>query len=155
VPEAVVAGSLVPKLDFYGPRTAHGSSLSPAVSAALLARAGRVEEALAMFRVAACLDIDDATGMTAAGLHLANLGGLWQAMLSGFAGVGVADGVMTVDPQLPAAWRHVELRFRCLGRRVRLVIDGADVQVTADAALSVRVRGGPIRSVGPERGGAS
>jgi trehalose/maltose hydrolase-like predicted phosphorylase len=155
VPEAVAAGSLAPNLDFYGPRTAHGSSLSPAVSAGLLARAGRPEEALALFRVAACLDLDDATGMTAAGLHLANLAGLWQAMLTGFAGVNVSDGVMTVDPQLPVAWRSVEVRFRCLGRRVRLAIDGNDVQVTADAALPVRVGGGPTRSVGPRREPAS
>ncbi|HVN13516.1 MAG TPA: hypothetical protein VMT69_15595, partial [Kineosporiaceae bacterium] len=45
VPEEVAPGSLVPNLDFYGPRTAHGSSLSPAITAAVLARAGRAEEA--------------------------------------------------------------------------------------------------------------
>ena len=40
VPSQVRPGSLGPNLDFYGPRTAHGSSLSPAVTAPLLARAG-------------------------------------------------------------------------------------------------------------------
>ncbi len=38
VPGEVVDGSLQPCLDFYGPRTAHGSSLSPAIHASLLAR---------------------------------------------------------------------------------------------------------------------
>ena len=39
VPDEVVAGSLEPNLRFYEPRTAHGSSLSPAIHASLLARA--------------------------------------------------------------------------------------------------------------------
>ena len=42
VPDEVAAGSLEPNLDFYGPRTAHGSTLSPGVHATLLARAGRL-----------------------------------------------------------------------------------------------------------------
>ena len=37
VPSQVQPGSLEPNLDFYGPRTAHGSSLSPGVTATLLA----------------------------------------------------------------------------------------------------------------------
>ncbi|HZD72489.1 MAG TPA: hypothetical protein VE776_01130, partial [Actinomycetota bacterium] len=46
----------------YGPRTAHGSSLSPAVHAALLARAGHPNQALAMLEMACRLDLDDLTG---------------------------------------------------------------------------------------------
>ncbi|WP_024805024.1 glycoside hydrolase family 65 protein [Nocardia sp. BMG51109] len=86
VPEEVAPGSLVPNLEFYGPRTTHGSSLSPAIMAALLARAGRADEALEMLRPALRLDLDDRTATTAAGLHMATLGGVWQALLVGFAG---------------------------------------------------------------------
>ena len=39
VPEEVAADSLARNLDHYGPRTAHGSSLSPAIHASLCARA--------------------------------------------------------------------------------------------------------------------
>ncbi len=42
VPDEVAAGSLAANLAFYEPRTAHASSLSPGVHAALLARAGRL-----------------------------------------------------------------------------------------------------------------
>ena len=75
VPGEVAPGSLRPNLDFYGPRTAHGSSLSPAITACLLARAGRADEALAMLRMALDLDLGDLTGMTAAGLRMATFGG--------------------------------------------------------------------------------
>ena len=67
VPGEVEPGSLVPNLDFYLPRTAHGSSLSPAVTATLLARAGRPDDALAMLDIALRLDLEDTTGMTAGG----------------------------------------------------------------------------------------
>ena len=41
VPDEVEPNTLEPNLRFYGPRTAHGSSLSPAIHAALYARARR------------------------------------------------------------------------------------------------------------------
>ena len=33
------------------------------------------------------MDLDDLTGSTAGGLHLATMGGLWQALAFGFAGL--------------------------------------------------------------------
>src|SRR4029079_5001132 len=63
-------GSLVPNLDYYEPRTAHGSSLSPAIHASVFARAGRVDDALAALRLAAQIDLDDLTATGADGLHL-------------------------------------------------------------------------------------
>jgi trehalose/maltose hydrolase-like predicted phosphorylase len=83
VPEQTAPGSLQPNLAFYGPRTAHGSSLSPAVHAALLARAGDPERALELFRLACRLDLDDLTGTSAGGLHVATMGGVWQALATG------------------------------------------------------------------------
>ena len=147
VPGEVAAGSLGPNLDYYGPRTAHGSSLSPAVTASLLARAGRPDEALAMLRTALALDIADLSGMTAAGLHLANLGGVWQAVLSGFAGVRVGAGVLSVDPQLPGAWGSLQVRFRCLGRRVRLDITRERVEIGTDGPLLAGLAGAMPRRV--------
>ena len=147
VPSLVQPGSLGPNLDFYGARTAHGSSLSPAITATLLARAGRADEALAMLGVALTLDIGDTTGMTAAGLHIANLAGVWQAMLSGFAGAAVRAGVLTIDPRLPAAWGSFEIRFRCLGRKIRLTITRDDVVVHTDGPLWACLAGDAPRRV--------
>ena len=141
VPDEVQPGSLGPNLDYYDPRTAHGSSLSPAVTASLLARAGRPDEALAMLRVAMALDLDDLTGMTGSGLHMANMGGIWQAVVFGLAGVRVRAGVLTVDPRLPSAWDGLRLRFRCLGRRVRLDISHDRTEIWADGPLAAALPG--------------
>jgi len=151
VPDEVVPGSLGPNLDFYGPRTAHGSSLSPAITAALLARAGRADEALRLLRIALELDLDDLSGSTAAGLHMATLAGVWQAMLTGFAGVRVRNGGLWVDPVLPASWPSLGLRFRCLGRSVRLDVTHEAVEIRADGPLRVEVAGQTPQTVTGDR----
>jgi trehalose/maltose hydrolase-like predicted phosphorylase len=150
VPGEVEAGSLAPNLDFYLPRTAHGSSLSPAASAALLARAGRADEALTMLGIALRLDLDDATGMTAGGLHLANLAGVWQAVLAGFGGVSVDRDAVHVEPHLPSAWSALHLRFRCLGRRLSLSITGDHVRLRTDGPIRVALPGLRVRRVEKE-----
>ena len=103
--------SLVPNLDFYEPRCSHGSSLSPTIHAALLARAGRPDQALEPFRLAANIDRADLTGTTAGGVHLATMGGLWQALAYGFAGLRPQGSVLEIDPQLPGVWDALALRL--------------------------------------------
>ncbi|NNH70494.1 glycoside hydrolase family 65 protein [Nocardia uniformis] len=139
VPEETAPGTLAANLDFYGPRTAHGSSLSPASMAALLARAGRPDAALEMLRPALRLDLDDRTGSTATGLHMATIAGVWQAMLTGFAGVRVRDGVLRVRPVLPDSWPRLGIAFRALGRCIRLDITRAGIGIRVDGPVTVQV----------------
>jgi trehalose/maltose hydrolase-like predicted phosphorylase len=127
LPEEVAPRSLLPNLDFYEPRTAHGSSLSPAIHAGLLARAGRYGAALQALRVAARLDLDDLTGTTAGGLHLATMGGLWQALVYGFAGIRPRGDSLIVDPRLPREWTALEIALCLHGRPVRVRIDRSGV----------------------------
>src|SRR4029450_2016222 len=103
-PEGVAPGSMLPNLDFYEPRTAHGSSLSPAIHAGLLARAGRYRAALEALQIAARLDLDDLTGSAAGGVHVATMGGLWQALVYGLASVRARGRPLVVAPSpRPAA----------------------------------------------------
>jgi trehalose/maltose hydrolase-like predicted phosphorylase len=141
VPDEVVAGSLAPCLDFYEPRTAQGSSLSPAVYASVLARAREPERALALFRLAARLDLDDLTGTTAGGIHLATMGGLWQALAFGFLGLRAGRGVLSIDPCLPAGWSALGLRLRFGGAPIGIRAEHDRVTITCEAPLLVSVAG--------------
>jgi beta-phosphoglucomutase family hydrolase len=144
IPEETVPGSLAENLRYYLPRCAQGSSLSPSVHATLLARAGRTDEALALLQVAAVVDLEGPTDATAEGLHLANLGGVWQAVVHGFAGVAVGrpdDAVLIVDPRLPAAWEELRVSLVWHGTPVHLVCRHDSVQVAPAAAVTVRVHG--------------
>jgi trehalose/maltose hydrolase-like predicted phosphorylase len=139
LPDDVVPHSLATSLAFYEPRTAHGSSLSPAISAALFARAGEPERALELFRLAARLDVDDLTGTTAGGLHLATMGGVWQALAYGFLGLRAQDDFLCIDPSLPEEWSALELRFRFHGRRVHVRAEHDAVTVRCNGSIDVCV----------------
>jgi trehalose/maltose hydrolase-like predicted phosphorylase len=141
VPEETAAGSLLPNLDYYEPRTSHGSSLSPGVHASLLARAGRVDEALEELRIAARIDLDDLTDTTATGLHLATMGSVWQAVAFGFAGLRAYGGRLAIDPRLPPSWEAMEVRLRYRGMRLRVRVEPGSFTVTSDRPLSVSVAG--------------
>ncbi|HTY72089.1 MAG TPA: glycosyl hydrolase family 65 protein [Actinomycetes bacterium] len=138
---ALPAGSLRADLDHYLPRTAHGSSLSPPVVAALLARAGRPDEAMQWLDLALRMDLDDLTRMTASGVHLATVAGVWQALVFGFAGARVEGDALRLDPVLPSRWGGLGLRFRCRGRRVGLEIGPGTLVARADGPLRLRVGG--------------
>ena len=148
VPDEVVPGSLEPNLRFYEPRTAHGSSLSPATHASLLARARDFDKALEALRLAARMDLDDLTGSTAGGLHLATMGGLWQALAFGFAGLRPRAGMLHVDPVLPPSWSSLELRVRFRGSKVHLRVEHSYLSIHADRSTAVVVGGTPF-SAGP------
>jgi trehalose/maltose hydrolase-like predicted phosphorylase len=142
VPDSTARRSLAANLDFYEPRTAHGSSLSPGLHAALLARAGRVSEALETLRMTARLDLDDLTRTTAGGLHLAAMGSLWQALVYGFAGVRPRATSLSLDPHLPVSWHALEIPLRYQGNRLRLRIEPEAMTLHAERPLTVRFSGG-------------
>ena len=160
LPDEVVRGSLVANLDYYEPRTAHGSSLSPGIHAALFARAGRIEDALDALQLAASIDADDVTRTGAGGVHLAAMGSVWQALAYGFAGVRPRGEALVVDPALPAAWSTLELRVRFRGVAVRLRVEPDAIVVKATAAINLVVdnrgfacRAGETRIPRDNRGG--
>jgi trehalose/maltose hydrolase-like predicted phosphorylase len=150
VPDEVAAGSLEPNLDFYEPRTAHGSTLSPGVHAALLARAGRLEQALEMLRLTSRIDLDDIGDNTGGGLHLAAMGSVWRALAFGFAGLRPIGGALAIDPVLAPGWDALELRVRFRGSRVHVRVEPTEVMASADPPVHVldgenrRIQLGPV-----------
>ncbi len=140
VPDEMVRGSLEPNLRFYEPRTAHGSSLSPGIHAALFARARDDHKALEALRIAARIDLDDLTATTGGGLHFGALGSVWQALALGFAGMRPSrDGVLALDPRLPTEWSAFEVNVVFRGRRVRLRKERGVATVSSDEPVRVRV----------------
>jgi trehalose/maltose hydrolase-like predicted phosphorylase len=143
LPDEVAPGSLGPNLRFYEPRTAHGSSLSPAVHAALFARVGQLDRALELLRLSSRMDLDDLTQTTSGGLHLATMGGLWQALVYGFAGIRPMGATLRLDPRLPASWDRFEVNLRFLGSRVSVAIDEARLRLVADPPVAMVLAGRP------------
>jgi trehalose/maltose hydrolase-like predicted phosphorylase len=100
-------------------------------------------EALAALRLAARIDLDDLTRSTAGGLHLATMGGLWQALAFGFAGVRPSNDVLRIDPLLPNAGGALELGLRFRGSPLRLRIESGAVTLDAGAPVKAGLGDAP------------
>ena len=126
----------------YEPRCAHGSSLSAGFHALVAARLGDSDTALRYLREAAALDLDpDPT--SAGGVRMAGLGGVWQAVVLGFAGLDLMGDVLGLDPKLPPEWGSLSFRVHWRGRIVQVAIASGVVQatLTAGAPMELRVAG--------------
>ncbi len=137
IPADLPAGSLSADLDHYLPRTTHGSSLSPASHAELLARAGRPDAARHWFDLALAMDLDDLTGTGAGGLHYATIGGAWQAFLHGFVGVRLTSDGLGLCPSIPAGWGRVVAGFVYAGVDVQVEVDGDRAWLHASEPIAV------------------
>lgn len=125
---------------YYARRGAQGSSLSPAIHALVAARLGDPATALGYFRQATAVDRDEGCGEAAGGVHVATLGGLWQAAIHGFAGLTPEAGEgLRLAPQLPDEWDGLRFAVRWRGRVLHVAL-----RRTPAAATATLVRGAPL-----------
>jgi alpha,alpha-trehalose phosphorylase len=107
--------------DYYDPLTTGDSTLSACIQSVIASEVGYADAALEYFLAACSVDLDDAHGNTADGIHVASCGGTWLALVAGFGGLRDADGVVRFHPRLPVGWER--LRFRVQVRGQLLEVD--------------------------------
>ncbi|MCK5426367.1 MAG: glycoside hydrolase family 65 protein, partial [Thermodesulfovibrionia bacterium] len=100
---------------FYEKRTLHKSSLSASIHALIGAEVGEEHKASHYFDVASHADLKNIYGNTDAGIHAASLGGVWQALINGFAGMRIRRGILSFSPRLPSTWKRVKFQFKFKG----------------------------------------
>lgn len=134
---------------YYEPRCAHGSSLSAGIHALVAARLGETATALRYLRQVAAADLE-LDPNSAGGIRIAGLGGLWQAVVLGFAGLELGGDAIALSPRLPPQWRSMAFAVRWRGRRAQVRIAGATVQVALSdgAPVDLRIAGGTHRLQG-------
>ncbi len=106
---------------YYERRTAHGSSLSPAIYGLVAARLGLAQSALGYYRMAGEVDLANNMGNAIGGIHVAAMGGLWLQTISGFAGLRYDEEALFLYPHLPNKWQR--LRFSLHWRQAQLSIE--------------------------------
>jgi kojibiose phosphorylase len=72
-----------------------------------------------MFIYAGSIDLEDNKGNVRDGIHAAAAGGLWQAVIFGFAGLHLdpITGELKLDPRLPVWWKRVQFRVMHKGQQ--------------------------------------
>jgi trehalose/maltose hydrolase-like predicted phosphorylase len=133
LPEEFDRATMVENFRFYEPRCAHGSSLSPGMHAVVAARLGETELALRYFRQTAAIDLSDRAATSAGGVHIAAMGGLWQAAVLGFAGLILSGDAPAFDPLLPVEWRSMQFRLHWKGSRFKVHIEHGAFTATLEA----------------------
>jgi trehalose/maltose hydrolase-like predicted phosphorylase len=125
--------------NFYEPRCTHRSSLSAGMHALVAARLGDSTRALAHLHRAAAADLEldpDSAG----GIRIAGLGGVWQAVVLGFAGLDLTGDGIAINPRLPPKWQSVSFRVHWRGRAVEVRVAGTTVTVKISDGAPVAVR---------------
>jgi alpha,alpha-trehalose phosphorylase len=96
------------------------------VQSVVASAAGHPDAAMRYFLDALSVDLLDRHGNTADGLHIANCGGTWLALVAGFGGLRDFDGQVRFAPRLPEGWERLRFRVEVRGQRV-------EVDMTPDA----------------------
>jgi trehalose/maltose hydrolase-like predicted phosphorylase len=108
--------------DYYYPITDHdyGSSLTPALHTILACELGLTGVAYELFMKGALTDLEDLRGNTVEGIHDANSGAVWQAVIFGFAGLRLEDEGYTTTPTWPDGWTRMAFSFHHKGKPVQV-----------------------------------
>ncbi len=96
---------------YYEPRTSHGSTLSKVVHAIISSYLHDGHEtAWSWFMESLKSDIQDTQGgTTQEGIHCGVMAGTLDVVTRYFAGISYRDGIIHINPNLPALWRSLEI----------------------------------------------
>lgn len=126
--------------DFYEPRTVHESSLSPYLHSILASRVGYVDKAYNLFLHAIRLDLDDYNNELEQGLHITSMAGGWLAIVRGFAGMQVLEGLMSFSPTIPQKWNSYIFKINFRGRTLQLCINKRNIEVRLIKGQSLKIK---------------
>ncbi len=107
---------------YYDMRTLHKSSLSPSITAAIGWYLGEKEIAYKYFLISLFGDLENIYGNTAEGVHAAALGGNWQVVVHGFAGIRIEGGRLVLAPDLPYNMKSISFLIYYKGCPIRITI---------------------------------
>ena len=102
---------------YYEKITTHDSSLSTCVFSIVASKLGFKDQAYRYFGDSAKLDLLNTHKNTKDGIHAANMGGCYMAIVNGFAMLRAEEEALFLKPQIPSLWDMYQFRIcyhRCL-----------------------------------------
>ncbi|WP_134322397.1 glycoside hydrolase family 65 protein [Cumulibacter soli] len=131
--------------EYYDPITTGDSTLSAVVQSVIAAEVGYHDMALRYFLHGLFVDLADLHGNTSDGVHVASAGGVWSALVFGFAGMRDYDGALSFDPRLPAQWPRMRFVLTVRGSRLEVTLQQRAIEFVSTGEVEVTVRGTPHR----------
>ena len=97
--------------------------------AIIASRIGRVKEAYKYYELSSTLDLNNSHKNTREGIHAANLGGVWQMLIHGFAGVNVFNNTLCIYPRLPKQIKGLDFKFDWKGYVLKMSVSEKTVKI--------------------------
>lgn len=115
--------------DFYIHRTLHTSSLSFCIHSLIALECGDIDKAYHFFNLSLRADISNLHRNTEKGIHGASLGGTWQAVIHGFAGVKIRRDILCINPRMPHSWQKMIFSICWKADHIKLKINNNTVKI--------------------------
>jgi alpha,alpha-trehalose phosphorylase len=133
--------------NYYEKITTHDSSLSTCIFSIMASKLGYYDKAYQYFIETARLDLDNTHGNTKDGLHMANMGGTWLAIVFGFAGLRIKEEGIFFAPALPDKWEGYCFSIQYQGRRLQLekTASQTTIRLLEGDGLTLKVFNQPYR----------
>ena len=108
---------------YYETLATHDSSLSTCIFSIMASKLGMKEKAYHYFGESAKLDLFNTHKNTRDGIHTANMGGNYMAVVYGFAGLRIKEGGLFLAPCIPEQWENYAFRMVYHGKKLEIKID--------------------------------
>lgn len=118
---------------YYEDKCLHDSSLSLSTHAIIASDLKEKDMAYDFFQKAATIDLGSDMNTPKDGIHAASMGGIWQCIINGFAGVRMINGKLRVNPHLPSQWQSVRFKINWKGVELKFVIGQNKIEIMSDA----------------------
>lgn len=121
---------------YYEKVTTHDSSLSTCIYSIVASKLGLEEKAYRYFGDSAKLDLFNTHHNTKDGVHTANMGGNYMAVVYGFAGLRLKEKGICFAPALPEKWNGYSFKINYEGSHIQVAVDKTGIQfslITGDA----------------------
>ncbi len=96
---------------YYERVTTHDSSLSTCIFSIVASKLGQVDKAYKYFGDSAKMDLFNTHKNTKDGIHTANMGGTYMAIVYGFGGLRIKESGLSLCPVLPEKWNSYNFSF--------------------------------------------
>ncbi len=132
---------------YYEKITTHDSSLSTCIFSIVASRLGMQKKAYHYFGDSAKMDLENTHNNTKDGIHTANMGGCYMAIVYGFAGLRVTEKGIFLHPFLPDAWNGYCFKIHYRGNLLKVSVtkDLIEVHLETGSELELQVYGESCR----------
>ncbi|MCR5000344.1 MAG: family 65 glycosyl hydrolase [Lachnospiraceae bacterium] len=120
---------------YYEMVTTHDSSLSTCIYSIMASKLGMVEKAYKYFGDSAKLDLFNLHHNTKDGIHTANMGGNYMAVVYGFGGLRIKEDGLHLAPVIPRQWSAYSFKLNFRGSR--LMVSVARTEGRPDVKISL------------------